>query len=169
MTEEEEELRFFAAIGRTFSKWAGVEEKLCATMSMLMYSDLKSLDEFMIPAARATFDSLESFRARLQVIDALMQIVGFDQTTQETWATLREKLRRKATLRNNLAHHDVMVDGLASPGRRFKVVLTKSGGYHLADIERIHQQIFDVSMELLDLYTLLRRDLRRRRLSESQA
>jgi hypothetical protein len=110
MTLEDERLLFFSEFGKALDEWARLEVHLY----MIFFECLRAPNE----QAGAVFYGLEGFRIRLKLTDRVLKVAITDPTLLNAWADLKTELRRKSVSRNELAHHEVLEDSSASPGRR---------------------------------------------------
>ncbi len=109
--------KMFALIGRAITRWSFVEERLGAIF-MVCTSDVAAYPDgglnFMDASVpQAVFYAVESFRGKLNLVDAAMsshlhQPEQWAGDLKAEWARLREKTRKLSLRRNKLAHYTVL-------------------------------------------------------------
>lgn len=112
MTLEEEKTEFYSALGEAMSSWSSVEVHLY----LIFVGCLSPADHTV---AAAVYYATESFRTKLNLTDAAVQVVMKGEPELEEWNDLREWIRKKSTKRNALAHHDVLINTRRRGGRRY--------------------------------------------------
>jgi len=111
MTDEKERLQFFAALGEALTEWARVENSLYLVFMFCLRAPHRS--------AAAAFFAVDSLRSKLKMADSVVREARLDAAKTDKWNGLRDRIDRKSTLRNRLAHHEVLEDPSAKPGKRF--------------------------------------------------
>ena len=95
----------YTALGRALSTWSMVEEQFCRTYLLLILPDRKAATGL----ATATFWAIESFWARLNMVDAAMKLrFRHDEKMMSRWELVYNAARRKNNFRDALAHGTVM-------------------------------------------------------------
>jgi hypothetical protein len=127
----DDEVAFFAAIGRGISHWSGIERALAILCSVLLYGTRKRFT-----TAAAAFYAVESLRAKVQVIDDLItaQIESAELVAQ--WAKVKRHLEKRASKRNRLAHHEVVQRRNGDPGRAFCLIAPLANPLKLKHLDR---------------------------------
>jgi hypothetical protein len=107
---EEKFVELYTAIGRALSAWSWVEEGLCQIYTTVIFE--RSTLTAPLPAighAQASFWAIESFRAKLNVVDAALKMrCRHLPETLKLWSILYKRAREKNNKRNDLAHGTVM-------------------------------------------------------------
>jgi hypothetical protein len=152
MTVNEEVEAFYAALGRAITQWAAVEYGLKETYHA-------SLGDVSFWMCSAVFYAVDSFRAKLQMVDAAVKMAT-PQRLQD-WQKLHARIEAKATIRNKLAHFTVINFPQGKSGRRINLrpnifdprhlpINSKRpmGGYFLQDLEAIPGQFSSLAHAL---------------------
>jgi hypothetical protein len=113
MTHEEERVQFLTALGEALDEWARVENHLCFVFMVCLRAPHRR--------ATAAFFAVDSFRSKLTMVDSVFRLAGLDAAKTQEWKDLHERFKRKSTLRNQLAHYEVLEDTSARPGERFSL------------------------------------------------
>lgn len=107
----------FALIGKAITRWSFVEENLgfiyYVCTSPVACGPKGGLDMSYSYVPMCAFYSLESFRAKLSLVDAALVawVAAPDDWSKEIraeWAKLHDKTRKLSLKRNRLAHHTVL-------------------------------------------------------------
>lgn len=99
--ERQDYEQFYTAYGECFSAWSNVEINLLSIFIFLLQSPTYE-------AAASVFYSTTGFRAKLDLVDALVKSSKqSDKELHDNWNTLREKTIRHSRCRNQLAHNTV--------------------------------------------------------------
>ena len=102
---EEIMTEIYTAVGRALSAWSHVEECLCAIYTRSIMTDQNA----PIGYASASFWAIESFRGKLNVIDAAIKLRCHNKTELVAmWGVIYKRAREKNNNRNELAHGTVM-------------------------------------------------------------
>jgi hypothetical protein len=143
MTLEEERLYFFSALGEALEEWARVEAHLCCVFMVCLRAPHQR--------SAAAFYAVDSFRSKLQMVDAVVGLAVPDPAKIAEWKDLHRKIDRKSIARNELAHHEVLEDGKAKPGNRLTLrpailnphapSVFENVGLHLNEL-RMRQTVF---------------------------
>jgi hypothetical protein len=143
--------RFYTTYGECFSAWSVVELSLLSIYVLLLSSP-----EYK--AATATFYSTTGFRAKLDMVDAVInnstQVVEDDL---KTWKPLFEKTSKKALRRNELAHNTVYFGRLSEVGKKTMFIADpqtprEGSQLHTHDLAQIRESFIDLRMELLSFW-----------------
>jgi hypothetical protein len=102
---EEIMTELYTAVGRALSAWSHVEECLCAIYTRTIITDPNA----PVGYAMASFWAVESFRGKLNVIDAAIKLRCHGKTELlAMWEIIYKRCRQKNANRNELAHGTVM-------------------------------------------------------------
>jgi hypothetical protein len=110
LTLDEEQERFYAALGKAITQWQVVE----AAISRL-YCD--ALGEEAFWPASVSFHSIFSFEGRLDMTNAALQATR-NQAFMNSWRPLYSKCTKRYRRRNFLAHFHLYIDETGRPGYR---------------------------------------------------
>ncbi len=162
MTLEEERLKVYETVGRAISNWGALEVVLAMLFSVLVSKQRVN------PNALAVFLSIENFRSKLQVIDAVFQQPGIDKKIKNNWDTALSHIKARQKKRNRLAHHDILIDYEAKEMHRVKVIppfanpinrIKMDNGTErplcLKDLQDANAEFTKVRQEVLELTALL--------------
>ena len=117
MTMEEEQEKVYAAIGKAVSAWGAVEITLALLFSLALTRTYANTNAMTI------FFTIENFRSKMQVLDALMLTnLPKGHPLHSKWLRIANQIHKRAKKRNRLAHHDIMTDERGPIGRRVKVI-----------------------------------------------
>lgn len=99
-SQEEYDL-FYRTFGECFSVWSELESRLLCIYVFLLHSPEYN-------AASASFYSTTGFRAKLELVDAVVQ-ESQDVSSADlgVWSKLYEKISKKSKSRNQIAHQTV--------------------------------------------------------------
>ncbi len=151
----EEYERFYIAYGECFSAWSGVEFGLLA-----IYMGLLNSSEYH--AASAAFYSTAGFRAKLDMVDAIVnnstRVVPEDL---KIWTKLFENASTRSRRRNDLAHNAVFFGRLSDAGERKMFVAdprtpAEGSRLHVHDLLEIRESFVALREELLSFWNRLR-------------
>lgn len=94
-----EQLDFYATLGFTLSQWAHVEEGMLGLFWRAMgpKADIRKL--------AAVYYSAATFKGKLDMVDSAFALIDAGPKIAADWKKLKERLRDRADLRNQLAHH----------------------------------------------------------------
>jgi hypothetical protein len=112
MDVNEEQLAFYEWVGRAITGWAHVEIGL----AQVLIACFEGVDA---QAAAIAFYSVENFRSKLRVVDNVVSAKLSGVLPFKDWPELVKRAESAATGRNTIAHHWLLVDLTAKPGRRF--------------------------------------------------
>jgi hypothetical protein len=115
-TFEEEQQKFYKSLGEALSAWATVESAMSMIFSVLLSG--KEFDK----RSNLVFFSIENFRSKQQVLNSLF--IGYvkNQDWLDRWKHINTILPKRASRRNQIAHHEVLIDHNSKPGRRIGIV-----------------------------------------------
>jgi hypothetical protein len=116
LTLEDEEIRFYAAIGKTMMQWQAVETSLsnifCALVGPPGNSGL----------ANIAFYSTESFRPKLNMTNNVVTArFSFIPDRISEWPSLANRTKKRSDRRNAFAHYGMEVDQKAKAGYRYRL------------------------------------------------
>ena len=111
LSPEEEETRFYAALGRTISQWQEVEAALSR-----IFCDLANPQAGSI--ANVAFHTVLSFDSKLGMTHAAVGL-GVNDVGRAEWSPLHNRASRRNDRRNQLAHFMVAYDPTRKPGYRY--------------------------------------------------
>lgn len=114
------------AIGECIMAWSAVERALTVAYCSLIDSG-PGTDDFILHAN--IFDGVISLDARLQMIESAVTARSGLVTNPKieppdhvkNWTTLRKKVRKSYTLRNGVAHSDLIQTGLEDGGQKVEL------------------------------------------------
>jgi hypothetical protein len=151
---QEEYDAFYKAFGECFSAWSTVEVNLLSIYIFLLKSS-----EY--DAAAASFYSTIGFRAKLNMVDAIIKnSKSISASDLACWNKLYEKASKKSGNRNQIAHNTVFYGRLSETGIRKMFVAnprTPSEGARLHRNELIHlrDSFVDLSQDLFRFWQSL--------------
>lgn len=116
LTLEDEEVRFYAAIGKSVTQWQAVETGLsnifCALVGPPGNSGL----------ANIAFYSIDNFRSKLTMTDnVVLTRFSFLPNRIAEWPTLTERIKKRSRKRNLLAHHSMEIEDYRKAGHRCRL------------------------------------------------
>ena len=94
---DEKRQEYYAALGMAIASWHSFELRLGVTFQYLLKTDPFDL-------GLLTFETVNSFRDKLLLFDAVLQRKITDVEIHAKWDKLRNRITRLATKRNRLAH-----------------------------------------------------------------
>lgn len=97
MNHKEEEWCFFKWLGEAVSRWALIEHELYALAVVV----LKPKDRFVLWDA---YTGIENFRSKLAFVDRAILKGVTDKSLKDEWDSLKKKVAKQQTLRNQLVH-----------------------------------------------------------------
>jgi hypothetical protein len=112
VTEDEEKCAFYAAIGQAITEWSQVENHLFTVLEM----SLKPANHMLSAAA---FYAVDNFRAKLGMVDAVVQLALVGSPQLPKWDVIMRALSKKSKKRNDLAHHQVLFNRTKKEGKRY--------------------------------------------------
>jgi hypothetical protein len=116
LTLEEEEVRFYAAIGKALTQWQSIETGLanifCAIVGRPGDSGL----------ANIAFYSVENFRAKLAMTNNVATArFSFVPARNSEWCSLHKSAVARSKKRNFLAHYQLEIETHRNPGERCRL------------------------------------------------
>jgi hypothetical protein len=97
----------YTAVGRALSAWSWVEESFCVTYTTVLYEQRMPVPP--VGYAQAAFWAVESFRAKLNVVDSAVRMRCRNlPDTLALWTVLHKRAGEKTGKRHALAHGTVM-------------------------------------------------------------
>jgi hypothetical protein len=114
MTPAQEELVYFHTLGKSLSIWADIEMLLLLIVSSCLPAEGESRSIFA-----AGYANIDGFRTKLNFADSSIKRKLGGSVHIEDWKVQMDKLRRRSSMRNNLAHSKTFEFVDAKPGRRF--------------------------------------------------
>ncbi|MFC3643030.1 hypothetical protein [Aquibium oceanicum] len=144
-----------AQIGNIIANWTLVEADLLSLYAIMMGDYLSvpvPAPEWSAPpshpVARQIFEQVQSFNARLDLVEALLKWRGLPEEIELFSQTLRKRIKTAYHSRNSVAH-----DGWGiSSAHTNALILSSIHGhpviYKLRDFEQISQAICDVHLAL---------------------
>jgi hypothetical protein len=100
-------IELYTAVGRALSAWSWVEESLSYIYTTAIFEQRTPAPA--IGYAHASFWQIESFRGKLNVVDAAVKMrCRHLPETLKLWSVLYKRAREKNNKRNELAHGTVM-------------------------------------------------------------
>jgi hypothetical protein len=99
MSLSDERQQLYSVIGEAITSWIGVEDQLANLFAYFVAGDGKSFP------AKASFHQVLNFNTRLATTNAAAAYAEIDHAR---WKTLYNRLKRKAKLRNELAHFTIL-------------------------------------------------------------
>lgn len=116
LTLEEEETRFYAAIGKAVTQWQAVETGLSSIFCALVGPPGNS------GLANVAFYSVDNFRAKLTMTDnVVLTRFSFLPNRIIGWTKLTERIRKRSSRRNLLAHYTMEVENYRKAGHRCRL------------------------------------------------
>jgi len=123
--QNNQETKFYAAIGQAITIWSSVEFRLS-----IIYSRLIGCNSY---AAMDSFYAMNAFSSKLKLVNAASNdgLPGGDETPGgeklKEWRNLYNRLDRASDFRNKIAHYCVVKDhrGFPNPDNSNEVDLTK--------------------------------------------
>jgi len=97
----EGESEFFEALGRAIAAWQNIEVALA-------YLFAAAMPEPKATRSLIVFDTVQNFRDKLSITDAVLRETLIDAPCLETWNTMLNKLPRLAKRRNRIPHAHVV-------------------------------------------------------------
>lgn len=144
MTAEQERAAFYYELGVAITQWAHVERTLCDIATFCFARDPSNFSMEQYADHYDAFFAIENFRSKVEYTSAVFERRYGTTDYSTDWKTLANKLGKRATMRNHLAHYPVMNYVDTPPGRRIciaprQIHLGKSptylaGALFLADI-----------------------------------
>ena len=152
----EERIAFYFELGHGITQWAHVE---CALGVIAAHRFSKPNYNLTLTG----FLSIESFRSKLQYVDAIIQRHGLPDGEKENWAALKQRCQRVGKKRNGLAHKWVVENPSGNPGQRLLLIGSLSalnppksrkkryaGAIGLRDVAGYRSEFFALMAELMN-------------------
>jgi len=95
-----DEDQFYAAIGRTITQWANVEQSLFQVYNHIMKPQI-----WLVTSA--TYHVAQTFNNKLELVSMAVKSAYNDKSytdTNKAWVKLKDKLRKISSKRNDIAH-----------------------------------------------------------------
>lgn len=165
-----ETTEFHAALGLCITRWAEVEKSLQDLFELCLQKA-----NFQLLAA--AFYSIDNFRAKIGMIDAIFSVALRNSRSLKKWngkGELHSRLVAKARIRNTIAHSMMIWVSLNKPGNRAylrrtlfdptmpKFIPTRpSHGYFTRDLIGFAGDFYVLSVDLRAFGTQIQRPLKR--------
>lgn len=112
--EEEEDLRFFAAIGRCVTAWSHVEDELAAVYMEAIGAPLSA-------PAFAAFYAVQSPEVKISIVNSAVSLRLQEGPMLNRWKGFYNRASKRRKTRNSIAHYQVTVDPRLKIGRRYRL------------------------------------------------
>lgn len=145
---------FYVAYGECFSTWSDVELSLFSIFAYLIGSP-------DYDAVASTFFSTTGFRAKLDIVDAVVSSSGrVPDEQKKVWAALRASASKSSRRRNQLAHGTVYFGRQATEQRKMFVGDQRQpyqdSRLHAHDLKAIQESFSALSDQLSSFWHVLR-------------
>lgn len=155
--ERQDYEKFYTAYGECFSAWSGVEVNLLAIFMFLLQSPAYE-------AASSTFYSTTGFRAKLDMVEAVVKnSKQLNERILKTWGELQKTASKCSLRRNQLAHNTVFYGRESQHESRKLFIGNPSGPYKYSrfythDLKQIRESFSALSTELFSFWQRLQCD-----------
>ena len=100
MDKDPRKVDLYYAVGEAIYQWGLIENEVGRSFSIVVSGGLFST----IGSSRASIAKIQSFRSRLEVVDAAISAYALPDELRDKWVSLHDKLGKKNNSRNELAH-----------------------------------------------------------------
>jgi hypothetical protein len=116
LTLGEEEIRFYTALGKAVTQWQAVEAGLANIFCALVGPPGNS------GLANVAFYSVENFRTKLAMTNNVVTIrFSFIPNRTSDWPQLAQRVRKRSSKRNLLAHYSMEIENYRKAGHRCRL------------------------------------------------